>query len=67
MQRIEYILSANGNPMEETDKLEDNEFLMDIMTAREEIEMADTREEAEPVIRENQGELDKQFVFTHSE
>ncbi|KAH7880743.1 uncharacterized protein C8R40DRAFT_1081689, partial [Lentinula edodes] len=58
MQRIEYILSANGNPMEETDKLEDNEFLMDIMTAREEIEMADTREEAEPVIRENQALID---------
>ncbi|KIK70992.1 hypothetical protein GYMLUDRAFT_150309 [Collybiopsis luxurians FD-317 M1] len=54
MSRIEYILSINGNPMEETDKLQDNEFLMDIMAAREEIENADTPEEAEAVIQENQ-------------
>ncbi|KAJ4486141.1 Co-chaperone Hsc20 [Lentinula aciculospora] len=59
MPRIEYILSASGSPLEETDKLEDNEFLMNIMMAREEIETAETREEVEPVIQENQALIDK--------
>ncbi|KAF5390271.1 hypothetical protein D9757_002934 [Collybiopsis confluens] len=58
MARIEYILSLNGHPMEETDKLEDNEFLMNIMTAREEIETAETPEEAEVILRENQAMID---------
>ncbi|KAE9408069.1 hypothetical protein BT96DRAFT_954057 [Gymnopus androsaceus JB14] len=59
MSRIEYILSQNGHPMEETDKLEDNEFLMNIMMAREEVETAETREEAEPVIQENQAMINE--------
>lgn len=44
--------------MEETDKLEDNEFLMDIMMAREEIEMAETAEETESAIQKNKGQYD---------
>ncbi|KAJ3779235.1 hypothetical protein FB446DRAFT_711439 [Lentinula raphanica] len=59
MPRIEYILSTNGSPMEETDKLEDDDFLMNIMMAREELENAETREEAESVIQENQGGFDR--------
>ncbi|KAJ3828288.1 hypothetical protein F5880DRAFT_1531423 [Lentinula raphanica] len=58
MPRIEYILSTNGSPMEETDKLEDDDFLMNIMMAREELENAETREEAESVIQENQALID---------
>jgi molecular chaperone HscB len=59
MPRIEYILSQNEHPMEETDKLQDNEFLMSIMMAREEIEMAETREETEAVIQENQAMIEQ--------
>ncbi|KAJ3800723.1 hypothetical protein GGU11DRAFT_676614 [Lentinula aff. detonsa] len=66
MQRIEYILSVNGNPMEETDKLEDDEFLMNIMMTREEVETAETREEAERVTQENQALIDDTLLEIES-
>ncbi|KAI3622459.1 hypothetical protein WG66_015320 [Moniliophthora roreri] len=56
LSRIEYILDLNGIPMSETDKVEDMEFLGDIMTAREEIQTAESRDEVAHVIQENQGE-----------
>ncbi|KAJ3999674.1 Co-chaperone Hsc20 [Lentinula boryana] len=66
MPRIEYILSVNGSPMEETDKLEDDEFLMNIMMAREEVETAETREEAERVTQENQALIDDTLLEIES-
>ena len=41
--------------MEETDKVEDTDFLMKIMMAREEVDSAETREEVESVVERNQG------------
>ncbi|KAF9076295.1 hypothetical protein BDP27DRAFT_1159541, partial [Rhodocollybia butyracea] len=64
MPRIEYILTLNGNPLSETDTLEDEsdkflDFMMNIMMAREEIESAETREQVEPVLERNQEMMDE--------
>ncbi|ESK86656.1 hypothetical protein Moror_9717 [Moniliophthora roreri MCA 2997] len=59
LSRIEYILDLNGIPMSETDKVEDMEFLGDIMTAREEIQTAESRDEVAHVIQENQDKIEE--------
>ncbi len=45
--------------MAETDKLEDMEFLADIMMAREEVENAETPEEAESIAEETRGKVSR--------
>ncbi|EEB89258.1 hypothetical protein MPER_12662 [Moniliophthora perniciosa FA553] len=45
--------------MSETDKIEDMEFLGDIMMAREEIQTAETRDEVAHVIQENQDKIEE--------
>ncbi|KAL0581611.1 molecular chaperone [Marasmius crinis-equi] len=54
LSRIEYLLRTNFQPLEETDKVEDLEFLGEIMMAREEIQDAETAEDVEPVLEQNQ-------------
>ncbi|KAF5375221.1 hypothetical protein D9758_000279 [Tetrapyrgos nigripes] len=49
LSRVEYILEKNGLPMSEEDKIEDMEFLGEIMMRREEIQEADSREEVEEI------------------
>ncbi|KAK1233587.1 molecular chaperone [Marasmius sp. AFHP31] len=59
LSRIEYLLRTNFQPLEETDKVEDMEFLGEIMMAREEIQDAETKEDAEAVVAENQERIDQ--------
>ncbi|KAF9270216.1 Co-chaperone Hsc20 [Marasmius fiardii PR-910] len=54
LSRIEYLLAANMHGLDETDKVEDLEFLDQIMTAREEIHSAETKEDLQAVTQENQ-------------
>ncbi|KAL0071967.1 molecular chaperone [Marasmius tenuissimus] len=59
LSRIEYLLRTNFQPLEETDKVEDMEFLGEIMMAREEIQDAETKEDAEAVVAENQERIEQ--------
>lgn len=53
VSRVQYILSQEGvEVLEETDKLDDKEFIMEVMEAREEIEEA-TDEEQMTEIRDS--------------
>lgn len=46
VSRVQYILSQEGvEVLEETDKLDDKEFIMEVMEAREEIEDATDEEQ----------------------
>jgi len=52
--RIEYLLERNGLPISEEDKVEDMDFLADVMMMREEIQEAESREEVERIESENE-------------
>jgi DnaJ-domain-containing protein 1 len=53
--RAEYILSRNDIHSSETEHLDDPEFIMEVMDAREELEQASSREEVEPIAADWQG------------
>ncbi|KAJ9098897.1 hypothetical protein QFC19_006236 [Naganishia cerealis] len=53
LTRAQYLLEIYGNPISETDSLDDPELLMDVMEAREELEEASTEEEVEKVKESN--------------
>ena len=55
LSRAEYILAKNGHPALETDKLTDEEFIIDVLEIREELESARTTEEVERIQHENDG------------
>jgi molecular chaperone HscB len=50
-------LEIHGNPIAETDSLDDPALLMDVMEAREELEEAQTEEEVEKVKASNAGHI----------
>ncbi|GHJ86012.1 hypothetical protein NliqN6_2414 [Naganishia liquefaciens] len=53
LSRAQYLLEIYGNPIAETDSLDDPALLMDVMEAREELEEAETEEEVERVKASN--------------
>ena len=55
LKRLHYILELNGVSMEETDKLEDAQFLTRIITARDDIEEAGSADQVELIQQENEG------------
>ncbi|KAK7064230.1 adaptin N terminal region-domain-containing protein [Favolaschia claudopus] len=55
LHRAEYILDQNGLPLSEDDKLDDMEFISEIMEARENIEEASDEEELASIVDENRG------------
>ena len=52
-------LEIYGNPIAETDSLDDPALLMDVMEAREELEEAETEEEVERVKASNAGQYER--------
>ncbi len=56
LTRLQYLLELNGVPMEETDKIDDMEFLSDVLMARGTIEEAESIEEVDAVVEETNGE-----------
>jgi Fe-S protein assembly co-chaperone HscB len=54
--RGEYMLGKKGVAIEEEDKMEDPELLMEIMEVRESLEDANTQEEVDTIREENRGE-----------
>ncbi|CAE7105559.1 unnamed protein product [Rhizoctonia solani] len=62
LKRAEYLLSLRGAETGETDSLEDQHFIMEIMETRENVEEAETRNDLETLLSENseqmQGEID---------
>ncbi|KAK0198307.1 hypothetical protein F5146DRAFT_948746 [Armillaria mellea] len=61
LSRLHYLLALNGVPMEETDKLEDMEFLSEIMLARDTIDDAEDKAEVLQVAEECQEKLKNAF------
>ena len=55
--RAQYILTMNGHPPSETDKLSDQAFILEVMDARERMEDAATREEVDTILDENRGQI----------
>jgi Fe-S protein assembly co-chaperone HscB len=55
LERAEYLLSLEGIPLEETEKLDEKEFIMEIMEAREELEDATSVEDVEAARAANKG------------
>ncbi|CAE6429830.1 unnamed protein product [Rhizoctonia solani] len=62
LKRAEYLLSLRGAEMGETDSLEDQHFIMEIMETRENVEEAETRNDLENLLMDNdaqvRGEID---------
>ncbi|KAG7099211.1 hypothetical protein E1B28_001078 [Marasmius oreades] len=58
LSRIEYLLAANSCGLDETDKVDDLEFLDDIMTAREKIHNTEAKEDLEVVTQQNEERID---------
>ncbi|CAE6421923.1 unnamed protein product [Rhizoctonia solani] len=62
LRRAEYLLSLRGTEMGETDSLEDQHFIMEIMDTRESVEEAESRSDLEGLLADNnaqvQGEID---------
>jgi len=60
LKRAEYLLSLQGITMAETDKLDhqDQEFILEILEAREELEEATTEAEIEDIRARNQERID---------
>lgn len=54
--RGEYLLSLRGVQIEEQDKMEDPELLMEILEVRESLEEAQTQEEVDAIRDSNKGE-----------
>lgn len=62
LKRAEYLLSLRGLEVKEEDKLDDDpELLMEIMEAQEEIQDAESREEALAALEANQGIWSSKF------
>ncbi|KAJ7900351.1 hypothetical protein B0H14DRAFT_2673330 [Mycena olivaceomarginata] len=60
LPRAEYILEQNGSPMSENDKLDDIEFISEIMEARESIDEAhDEVDELRRIIGENTAKIEE--------
>ncbi|KAJ9107390.1 hypothetical protein QFC21_000840 [Naganishia friedmannii] len=57
LSRAQYLLEIYGNPISETDSLDDPALLMDVMEAREELEEASTEEDVEKVKESNGGRI----------
>ncbi|KAJ6519822.1 hypothetical protein C8R45DRAFT_952828 [Mycena sanguinolenta] len=57
LRRAEYILEQNGLPMSENDKLDDLEFITEIMEARENIEEAADQDELAHIVDENTAKI----------
>lgn len=55
--RAQYILAQEGYPPLETDKLTDQELIMDVMEAREDLEDASSLEVIENIRERNDGGL----------
>ena len=55
--RGEYLLSLRGVQIEEQDKMEDPELLMEILEVRESLEEAQTQEEVDAIRDSNKGDL----------
>ena len=55
--RAQYILTQNGFPPSETDKLTDRELVMEIMEEREELDEAESLDDVERVRSRNNGKL----------
>ncbi|EAU92996.2 hypothetical protein CC1G_06716 [Coprinopsis cinerea okayama7 len=57
LSRIEYILEQHRLPLSETEKVQDPEFMMEIMEAREAIDEAEDRAQVEAIFEENTGRV----------
>ena len=53
--RAQYILTQEGYPPSETDKLTDRELIMEIMETREELEEAESQDSVEQIRSRNKG------------
>ncbi|KAF8216239.1 hypothetical protein K438DRAFT_1560441 [Mycena galopus ATCC 62051] len=59
LRRAEYILEQNGLPMSENDKLDDLEFISEIMEARENIDEAADEDELARMVDENTAKIEE--------
>ncbi|KAF8922549.1 hypothetical protein CPB85DRAFT_1427846 [Mucidula mucida] len=57
LTRLQYLLELNGVPMDETDKIDDMEFLSDVLMARGTIEEAESIEEVDAVVEETNDKM----------
>ncbi|GAB1519253.1 hypothetical protein RhiTH_002319 [Rhizoctonia solani] len=57
LKRAEYLLSLRGVEMGETDSLEDQHFIMEIMDSRENVEVAETRDDLESLLEDNNAQV----------
>lgn len=53
--RAEYIMELEGMHIGEAESLDDQELIMEVMESREELETAETREDVDRIVAENQG------------
>ncbi|QRW19013.1 iron-sulfur cluster co-chaperone protein HscB, mitochondrial [Rhizoctonia solani] len=53
----EYLLSLRGVEMGETDSLEDQHFIIEIMDSRENVEVAETRDDLESLLEDNNAQV----------
>ncbi|THH11104.1 hypothetical protein EW145_g874 [Phellinidium pouzarii] len=60
--RAQYILTQEGFEPSETDKLTDQELVMEIMEAREELDEAETLENIERIRSENGGKVEEMYA-----
>ncbi|KAF8898737.1 hypothetical protein BD779DRAFT_1485310 [Infundibulicybe gibba] len=59
LSRVEYLLERHHLPMSESDQLQDMEFMVDIMEARETIDDAEDSSEIHNIVTENTGKMEK--------
>ena len=53
--RAEYIMQLEDIHISETESLNDPELIMEVMEAREELDSAESREDADRILAENEG------------
>ncbi|KAF7347830.1 J domain-containing protein [Mycena venus] len=59
LRRAEYILEQNGLPMDENDKLDDLEFITEIMETRESIDEAANADELARIVDKNTAKIEE--------
>ncbi|KAH8120329.1 Co-chaperone Hsc20 [Phellopilus nigrolimitatus] len=59
--RAQYILTQEGFPPSETDKLTDQELIMEVMEAREELDDVESPEDVESIRSDNQGKIEETY------
>lgn len=59
LKRANYLLELQNMPLEESDTMDDNDFMMDIMEAFEEVQLAESHEDFAAIREKNQCEPHK--------